>query len=172
MLKLLKYVIKLGNVAVHTNANIKREEAILSLHNLHQFVSWIDYCYSDEYTAKEFDEEALLYGDEKRTRPEELKNLYDRLSSKDKKIQEVIKENEDLRKALTDKRKASLENYDFKVDEISEFETRKRYIDVELKLQDGALIVILVKKLLLRECQTILVMVLLIMFFMVIMVSH
>lgn len=134
MLKLLKYVIKLGNVAVHTNANIKREEAILSLHNLHQFVSWIDYCYSDEYTAKEFDEEALLYGDEKRTRPEELKNLYDRLSSKDKKIQEVIKENEDLRKALTDKRKASLENYDFKVDEISEFETRKRYIDVELKL--------------------------------------
>ena len=75
MLKLLKYVIKLGNVAVHTNANIKREEAILSLHNLHHFVSWIDYCYSDEYTAKEFDEEALLYGDEKRTRPEELKNL-------------------------------------------------------------------------------------------------
>ncbi|MBU3103921.1 DEAD/DEAH box helicase family protein [Clostridium gasigenes] len=134
MLHLLKYVVKLGNVSVHTNANINRSEAILSLHNLHQFVSWIDYCYSDEYTAEDFNEEVLLQGEEKRTRPEELKDLYDRLSSKDKKLEEIIKQNEELRKSLTEKRKINTENYDFKVDEISEFETRKRYIDVELKL--------------------------------------
>lgn len=134
MLQLIKYVIKLGNVAVHTNANIKREEAILSLHNLHQFVSWIDYCYSDEYTALEFNEDILHDGDDKRTRPEELKDLYDRLSSKDKKIEEVIKQNEELRKELTEKRKAGKEKVDFNIDEISEYETRKRYIDVELKL--------------------------------------
>ena len=39
LLPLIKYIVKLGNVAVHTNANIKREEAVLALHNLHQFVS-------------------------------------------------------------------------------------------------------------------------------------
>ena len=134
MLPLLKYIVKLGNVAVHTNSNVSREEAILSLHNLHQFVSWIDYCYADDYTAEDFDESILLEGENKRTRPEELKDLYDKLSSKDKKLEEIRKQNEELRKQLTEKRKANTENYDFNVDEISEFETRKRYIDVELKL--------------------------------------
>lgn len=134
MLPIIKYVIQLGNVAVHTNANIKRAEAILSLNNLHKFVSWIDYCYADEFTAEEFDEDLLLEGEEKRTRPEELKDLYDKLSSKDKKIEEIRKQNEELIKELTEKRKSNKENYDFNIDEISEFETRKRYIDVELKL--------------------------------------
>ncbi len=134
MLPLLKYIVKLGNLSVHTSANIERGEAILSLNNLHQFVSWIDYCYSDEYTAEDFNEDLLLYGEEKRTRPDELKNLYERLSSKDKKLEEVIKENEELRKSLTEKRKVNTANYDFKIDEVSEFETRKRYINIELKL--------------------------------------
>ena len=97
MLHMLKYIVKLGNVSVHTNQIIDREEAILSLHNLHQFVSWIDYCYSDEYTATDFDESLLLQGEEKRTRPEELKDLYERLSSKDKKLEEMIKENQILK---------------------------------------------------------------------------
>lgn len=101
---------------------------------MHQFVSWIDYCYSDEYTAEDFNEDLLLHGEEKRTRPDELKNLYERLSSKDKKLEEVIKENEELRKSLTEKRKVNTANYDFKIDEVSEFETRKRYINIELKL--------------------------------------
>ncbi|MDO0234315.1 DEAD/DEAH box helicase family protein [Clostridioides difficile] len=134
MLPLLKYIVKLGNLSVHTSANIERGEAILSLNNLHQFVSWIDYCYSDEYTAEDFNEDLLLHGEEKRTRPDELKNLYERLSSKDKKLEEVIKENEKLRKLLTEKRKVNTVNYDFKIDEVNEFETRKRYINIELKL--------------------------------------
>lgn len=130
----IKYIISLGNVAVHTNSSVKREEAVLSLHNLHMFVAWIDYCYAPEFTAKEFDESLLLDGEEKRTRPEELKDLYGKLSFKDRKIEEIRKQNEDLRKELTAKRKESKEDYDFNVDEISEYETRKRYIDVELKL--------------------------------------
>ncbi|ENZ9552020.1 DEAD/DEAH box helicase family protein [Clostridioides difficile] len=134
MLPLLKYIVKLGNLSVHTSANIERGEAILSLNNLHQFVSWIDYCYSDEYTAEDFNEDLLLHGEEKRTRPDELKNLYERLSSKDKKLEEIIKENEKLRKSLTEKRKVNTVNYDFKIDEVNEFETRKRYINIELKL--------------------------------------
>ncbi|WP_346936023.1 DEAD/DEAH box helicase family protein [Clostridium sp.] len=134
LLPRLKYVIKLGNVAVHTNATVKRSEAILALNNLHKFVSYIDYCYADEFTATDFDEDLLLEGEEKRTRPEELKNLYEKLGSKDKKIEEIIKQNEELRKELTERRKSAKEKFDFNIDEISEFETRKRYIDVELKL--------------------------------------
>jgi type I restriction enzyme R subunit len=134
ILPLLKFVIKLGNVAVHTNKSVTREEAILSLHNLYQFINWIDYCYGDDYKEKKFDENSLLQGEEKRVRPEELKDLYEKLSSKDKKLEEIIKENEELRKEVTQKRKENIENYDFNIDEISEFDTRKIYIDVELKL--------------------------------------
>lgn len=131
---LLKYVIKLGNTAVHTNSMIKRDEAVLSLRNLHEFISWIDYCYSDEYTCEEFDESFLEKSTEKRVRPEELRDLYEKLSAKDKRLEEIRKENEELRKAMTENRVASKENYDFEVDRISEAQTRKKYIDVELKL--------------------------------------
>lgn len=131
---MIKYVIKLGNVAVHTNATIKREEAILSLNNLFNFVSFLDYCYADEYTAGEFNEDLLDEGNSNRTKKEELQDLYDKLSAKDKKLEEVRKENTDLREELTLKRKSNAKNDSFSISEISEYETRKRYIDVELKL--------------------------------------
>ncbi|MGU8478562.1 DEAD/DEAH box helicase family protein [Clostridium perfringens] len=134
MFNIIKYIVKLGNVAVHTNKPITRGEAVLALHNLHQFVSWIDYCYANEYTARDFNENELHDGDNKRTRPEELKDLYEKLSSKDRKLEELINENAELRKLRTEKRKENTENNHFKVDNISEAETRKRYIDVELKL--------------------------------------
>lgn len=134
MLPLLKFIISLGNVAVHTNKSITREEAILSLHNLYQFINWIDYCYADEYKEKQFNENSLLQGEEKRVRPEELKNLYEKLSSKDKKLEDIINENEELRKEITQKKKDNIEHYDFNIEKISEFDTRKIYIDVELKL--------------------------------------
>lgn len=131
---MIKYVIKLGNVAVHTNATIKREEAVLALNNLFNFISFLDYCYADEYTAPEFNEDLLDEGNSNRAKKEELQDLYDKLSAKDKKLEEVRKQNTDLREELTLKRKSNEKNNSFSIDEISEYETRKRYIDVELKL--------------------------------------
>ena len=45
---MLKYTIHLGNVAVHTNNNIKRDEAVIALRDLYEFSDWIDYSYSAE----------------------------------------------------------------------------------------------------------------------------
>ncbi|CUQ12485.1 DEAD/DEAH box helicase family protein [Clostridium baratii] len=134
LFKMIKYIIKLGNVAVHTNSSIKREEAILSLNNLFNFISFLDYCYSDEYIERQFDEDLLDEGSSKRIKAQELQELYDKLSAKDKRIEEVRKENEELREELTSKRKDNSRKNDFNVIEINEYETRKRYIDVELKL--------------------------------------
>ena len=131
---LIKYIIRLGNTAVHTNANITRDEAVLSLRNLHEVVRWIDYCYAEEYTCGEFDESTLLTVEEKRTRPQELQDLYERLSSKDKHLEEIRKENEALCQAMTEQRKMQTATTEFEVDKISEAETRKKYIDIELKL--------------------------------------
>lgn len=136
MLPQLKYVTKLGNLAVHSNATISRGEAVLSLRNLHNFISWIDYCYSAEYTARSFDEQLLMEENklQEKVRPQELQDLYDRLGSKDRKLEDLVKENEELRKLLTERRAQNTQEYHFVPDEISEYETRKRYIDIELKL--------------------------------------
>ncbi|RDU38925.1 DEAD/DEAH box helicase [Neobacillus piezotolerans] len=131
---LIKFIIKLGNVAVHTNSEITRNEAVLSLNNLHQFIDWIDYCYSDSYSGEKFSEEILLSSEDTRKRPEEYKELYEKLSSKDRKLEDLIRENEQLRKKMSKKRKEKLQEYEFQVDELSEYNTRKIYIDLELKL--------------------------------------
>ncbi|MEI2379806.1 DEAD/DEAH box helicase family protein, partial [Priestia megaterium] len=131
---LMKYIIKLGNVAVHTNSKITRDEAVLALHNLHQFIDWLDYCYSEDYSESKFKEEILLTGEEPRRRPEEYKELYEKLSSKDRKLEDLMKENAQLRNNLTEKRIENTEQYDFQVEKLSEFNTRKIYIDLELKL--------------------------------------
>ncbi|GAB4265836.1 DEAD/DEAH box helicase family protein [Thermincola ferriacetica] len=130
---LIKYVIKLGNIAAHTGNKITREEAVLSLHNLHQFISWVDYCYSAEFTAGEFREDILPTGEEQRVSQTELARLYNELGSKDKKLKDVVAENEKLRQELTKVREQNTREQRFEVEAISEFETRKRYIDLDLK---------------------------------------
>ena len=134
LLPMMKYVVKLGNQAVHTNAPITRDEAVLSLHHLFQFIAWIDYCYSDEFTAGEFDESLLPVGEEKKIRPKELQDLYEQLSAKDRKLEEIIKENQHLRKKVTEKREQNTKENNFQVDQLNEFETRLKYIDLDLKL--------------------------------------
>ena len=134
LLKQIEYVIKLGNFAVHNNKKISREEAILSLRYLYNFMQWIAYCYSDNYIEKEFDESILPKQTVNILPVKERESLYEELEAKDKKLEETRKENEELRKQLTDKREAKKENYIFEVKDISEYETRKKYIDLELKI--------------------------------------
>lgn len=129
---MLKYTIHLGNVAVHTNNNIKRDEAVIALRDLYEFCDWIDYSYSSEYSEKTFDESLLATGDEKRVKADELKQLYESLTSKDKKLEDVLRENEELRRKMAEERKAHTRIRNFNVDSISEAETRKHYIDIAL----------------------------------------
>lgn len=130
---MLKYTIHLGNVAVHTNNNIKRDEAIIALRDLFEFCDWIDYSYSKEYSEKVYDESVLARGDEKRVKTDELRRLYENLSSKDQKLESILKENEELRKQMASLRSHNTQTREFHVDRISEAQTRKRYIDVALK---------------------------------------
>lgn len=134
LLKQIEYIIKLGNFAVHNNKKISREEAILSLRYLYNFMQWIAYCYSDNFKEKEFDESILQTQSVNVLAVKERESLYEELEKKDKKLEETRKENAELRKKLTEKRARKEENYNFEVKDISEYETRKKYIDLELKL--------------------------------------
>ena len=55
----LPYIIKLGNLAVHTEKKIDRSDAILSLKFLFEFIQWLDYCYGSEYEERVFKEELI-----------------------------------------------------------------------------------------------------------------
>lgn len=134
LLKQIEYIIKLGNYAVHNNKKISREEAILSLRYLYNFMQWIAYCYADNFEEKEFDESILQTQSENILAVKERESLYEELEKKDKKLEETRRENEELRAKLTKKREKKEENYNFEVKDISEYETRKKYIDLELKL--------------------------------------
>ena len=52
----IKYIIKLGNFAVHNNRKITRQEAVMSLRYLFNFMQWISYCYGQDYQELKFDE--------------------------------------------------------------------------------------------------------------------
>lgn len=52
----LPYIIKLGNLAAHTEKSISKSDAVLSLSALFEFIQWIDYCYGTNYQERQFNE--------------------------------------------------------------------------------------------------------------------
>lgn len=130
---LIKYIVQLGNMAAHSNGPVTRNEVVVSLHNLHQFVSWLDYCYSADYTERQFREDLLPTGKEEHTSKEELERLFNALSARDQRLKNVVEENKELRQQLGAIKARNMQVHDFNVDKISEFKTRKQYIDVDLK---------------------------------------
>ena len=55
----LPFIVKLGNLAVHTEKSVLASDALASLRGLFEFIQWIDYCYGKEYTERKFDENAV-----------------------------------------------------------------------------------------------------------------
>lgn len=51
-----QYVVKNGNQSVHTSKPLSREDAILSLNILFDFVQWIECAYGQEYIKRTFDD--------------------------------------------------------------------------------------------------------------------
>lgn len=129
----LPYIIKLGNLAVHTDRAIGRSDAVLSLSALFEFVQWLDYCYGTHYEERQFVEENI---------PAEKVTLDEaRIKEKDSLIEQKDSEIEALRMqiaAMSDRLTADKDQHkeerQFTPQDISEFVTRMKYIDVDLKL--------------------------------------
>lgn len=135
LLPMIKFIIKLGNSAAHTSVKITRDEAILSLNNLFQFISWIDYCYSEKYTAGEF-RENILPKDGLKTSvgPETTINFEEVMGKKDKPLIEQREKAHQIRIDTSNQRREHSETYDFETTTPNEMNTRKMYIDLDLKL--------------------------------------
>lgn len=130
----MTYIIKLGNFSVHSNKKVTRKEAVLCLKYLFDFMDWIAYYYDSNYIETKFDEGKLPGESSANLKKEEREELENKLVEKDEKIEKILKENEELREKLTKQRTSKKTAYNFKVSDISEFETRKQFIDLDLKI--------------------------------------
>lgn len=128
----LSFIVKLGNLAVHTERNVSARDAVTSLRGLFEFVEWIDYCYGEFYEERNFDE-TLIPKEKKEVDYQRIKKQESLLEEKEAEILELQKQIEEMSDSYTQSREEHKNNREFEPEDISEFETRKRYVDIDLQ---------------------------------------
>ena len=121
----LKFIRQTGNDAAHSGRKITPEQARLCLENLYVFLDFVAYCYGEEYVEGQFDP-ALLP-----TQPGQGTPLA-RESGPEVDLETLMEENRALKAALTARREEQRESYVPKPLDLSEYQTRKLYIDAML----------------------------------------
>lgn len=128
----LPYIVKLGNLAVHTERSVSASDALMSLRGLFEFIEWIDYCYGLNYEERYFSEKEIpkekVIVDTKKIKEQESL-----LGEKDAEIERLRKKIEAMSEQFTASKEQNQQSRTFEAEDISEFLTRKKYIDVDLK---------------------------------------
>ncbi|MCU6763173.1 Type-1 restriction enzyme R protein [uncultured Roseburia sp.] len=119
--KRLNLIRKIGNRAAHNGRKITEDEAILCLKNLFIFMDYVSYCYSDIYEERQYDLSLL-------TDPQ-MEPVIIKSSDDDVDLKALIAENKALKEELTAKRAEQQQTYVPKPLDLSEYKTRKIYID-------------------------------------------
>ena len=114
---------KLGNTAAHNSKKLTRDKAVACLENLFVFFDFLACCYGEEYTPRDFDP-ALL--------PVEAPAEAPAAPKAEIELERLMAENQALREELTARRVQQQPAYAPKPLELSEFETRKIYVDAML----------------------------------------
>ncbi|MDE6982569.1 MAG: DUF4145 domain-containing protein, partial [Lachnospiraceae bacterium] len=118
--KRLDFIRRMGNNAAHAGKKITFDEAALCLQDLFIFLDFIAYCYSDHYEERKFDTSLL----EKLEKTQVLTQKF-----ADVNLEELIAENKALKEELTARREVQAKEYVAKPIDLSEYKTRKIYID-------------------------------------------
>ena len=116
---------KVGNNAAHAGKKITREQAELCLENLFLFLDFVTYCYGTDYTETHFDRELLHPQERAASAP--AAPVEDSID-----LKALMEENRTLREELTARRAEQQRTYVSKPLELSEYKTRKLYIDAML----------------------------------------
>ena len=122
--KRMDFIRRLGNNAAHNGRKITMDKARLCLEDLYIFLDFIAYCYGDEYTEGQFDPSLL----DDMTKEVKADMAY--ISEID--LKALIEENRSLKEQLTARREEQQQTYVPKPLDLSEYETRKIYIDTML----------------------------------------
>ena len=128
----LPFIIKLGNLAVHTEKSVQKSDALASLQGLFEFIEWVDYCYGQNYEERKFDE-AAIPTEQVTVDTKKIKEQESLLGEKDAEIEELRKKIEQMSEQYTAEKEQHQQERNFKSQDLSEFKTRKIYIDVDMK---------------------------------------
>lgn len=128
----LPFIIKLGNLAVHTERSVQASDALISLRALFEFIQWIDYCYGTDYVERTFDEKRIPT-EKVVVDSQKIKEQQSLLDEKDAEIESLRKQIEKMSAQYTAQKKQHQQTRTFKPEDFSEFQTRKIYIDVDMK---------------------------------------
>ena len=128
----LPFIAKLGNEAVHTGHNIQKCDALLCLQSLFEFVQWIDYCYGTAYQERKFDP-ARIPAEKIAVDVKKIKEQESLLDEKQAEIEKLRKQIEEMSARFTAEKDQHKKERTFQSEELSEFATRKRFIDVDLR---------------------------------------
>ena len=120
----MNYIRQTGNDAAHSQRNVTRDQAALCLENLYDFMDFVACCYGQSYTQGTFN--PALLG----TTPEPAAPSPAPAPEVD--LAALMAENQALRQELTARRAAQQPSYTPRPLELSEYKTRKLYIDALL----------------------------------------
>lgn len=120
----MDFIRKMGNNAAHTSKKMTLEQAKLCLENLFVFLDFVAYCYGENYTEGTFDP-SLLQANLAQTLPVTA-------AAPEIDLHALMAENKALKAELTTRREMQQQTYVPKPLELSEYKTRKIYIDAML----------------------------------------
>ncbi|OUQ61847.1 DEAD/DEAH box helicase [Flavonifractor sp. An112] len=126
------FIIKLGNLAVHTERSVQKSDALAALRGLFEFVEWIDYCYGSDYQERRFDP-SLIPSGQVEVDAAKVKEQESLLDEKEAQIEALRKQIEEMAAQYTAAKEQHQQARTFQPEELSEFKTRKIYIDVDMK---------------------------------------
>ncbi|MEG1015146.1 MAG: DEAD/DEAH box helicase family protein [Clostridia bacterium] len=128
----LPFIIKLGNLAVHTERAVLAGDALASLRGLFEFIQWLDYCYGADYQERIFDE-ALIPKEKVIVDTQKIKEQQSLLNEKNSEIERLQRMITDMSTQYTAEKGQHQQTRAFVAEDLSEYKTRKIYIDVDLK---------------------------------------
>ena len=120
----MDFIRRTGNTAAHTGRKITEEQAALCLENLYVFLDFVAYCYGENYTEGHFDRALLVQPAETPAAPAKDTPEVD--------LAALMAENAALKEELTARRTGQQQTYVPKPLDLSEYKTRKLYIDTML----------------------------------------
>ena len=137
----MDYIRVKGNNVAHNSGKASEAAAMLCLENLHIFLDFVAYCYAEEYEETKFDpqivkEIATSPAAPRNDKEERIATPVSALARNDSasvELQKLIEENKALKEQLTAHRLEQQQTYVPKPLDISEYETRKFYIDAMLE---------------------------------------
>ena len=135
--KRMDFIRRCGNNVAHTGKKLGRDEAMLCLENLFIYLDYISYCYSDLYEERSFNpqliDDRIHKSKENREQAAatkaELEKEIENSARKDVDLKKLREENEALKGELSARRAEKQQTYVPKPLELSEYKTRKIYID-------------------------------------------